>query len=176
MHSWIRNAGLVLLLGACAEDAPGPGEDAPAAPEVPAAEAPIDAAIPPAIAGADGWDYQQVATADLDGDGVEERIVLTARVEMIRGRPAWDDGQAWQVYVESAAGQRTYVYAQRLQLGALTMRIGLGTPTTVVMLEHLPDQMRLFEATWRGPDVREVHLRFTRPLDPRGEIASPRYP
>lgn len=96
------------------------GETAPSPPL-------IDPTIPPAIAGEGGWNYHQSASADLDGDGSPERVVLTARVEMYRGRPAWDDGQPWQVYVETAQGTRTYLYAQRLQLGTLTMRITSGS-------------------------------------------------
>ncbi len=145
-------------------------------PEQPTTAPPIDPAIAPAVAGIAGWNYQQAATTDLDGDGVEERVVLTARVELVRGRPAWDDGQAWQVYVESAEGHRTYLYAQRLQLGSLTMRIGTAVPGTVVLLEHLPDRMRLFDATYRGPDAATVTVRYQRQLDPRGELAGPRYP
>ena len=61
--------------------------------------------------------------ADLTGDGAPERVVMTARVEMSRGRPLWDDGQPWQVYIEYADSTRTYMYANRLQLGMLEMRL-----------------------------------------------------
>jgi hypothetical protein len=117
---------------------------------------------------------------DLDGDGVEERVVLTARVEMHRGRPAWDDGQPWQVYVESGDGTRAYLYAQRLQLGTLTMRVSRGQPDrlpSIILIEHLPDRLRVLEASVRGRDEPPVTvLRFQRDLDPRGDLASPRLP
>lgn len=139
----------------------------------------VEPAMPLAVAGEDGWGYRQAADADLDGDGVAERVILTARVEMIRGRPAWDDGQPWQVYIEAADGRRTHVYARRLQLGTLTMRVTLaeaGRPATVVLLEHLPDQLSLYEITYTGPGAATASVRFQRGLDPRGEIASPRLP
>lgn len=167
---------LSLVLGACAPDVP-----APPAGVQPASPPPqlLDPAIAPAVAGRGGWNYQQVAKADLDGDGRAERVVLTARVELVRGRPAWDDGQAWQVYVEAPDGQRTYLYAQRLQLGTLTLRVTsaeAGQPVTVVLLEHLPDHLAVYEASYAGPGRVSVATRFRRALDPRGDTASPRLP
>lgn len=139
----------------------------------------VDSAIPPAIAGEAGWNYQQSVQTDLNGDGSPERLVLTARVELYHGRPAWDDGQPWQVYVEAPDGRRTYIYAQRLQLGTLTMRLSRsdpGQPAVVVLLVHLPDRMSLYEVSYLGPDSVSVARRFQRDLDPSGDIASPQLP
>ncbi len=181
----MRRTGIlaVAILGACGPEAPPPE---PAAPAPPAVDSPmpavqlIDSTIPPAIAGADGWNFQQSAEADLDGDGAPERVVLTARVEMYRGRPAWDDGQPWQVYVESAQGVRTYLYGQRLQLGSLTMRIAHPEPgqrASIVLLEHLPDRLRVIEASYPAVgDALSTTVRFERTLDPRGDLASPQLP
>jgi hypothetical protein len=120
----------------------------------------IDTLIPPAVAGADGWNHRQDAAADCDGDGTPERVVLTARVE-------------------AADGRRTCVFAQRLQLGTLTMRIGLGAAeaaATVLLLEHLPDRMSVYEVSYARPGRASVSVRFQRDTDPRGESASPRLP
>ena len=177
-------AGITLVLGACAVDArppqsadsvPAAGTDTLVAPIVQL----VDSAIPPAVAGAEGWNFQQSARADLDGDGLPERVVLTAKVELYRGRPAWDDGQPWQVYIESADGRRTYVYGQRLQLGTLTMRVAprdSARAATVVLLEQLPDQISLYEVSYGGPGRVTVAVRFQRLLDPTGETASPKLP
>lgn len=140
---------------------------------------PIDPAIPPAVAGEDGWNYQQRAQGDLNGDGRTEQVVLTARVELVQGRPAWDDGQPWQVYVEAEEGERTYLYAQRLQIGTLTLRLSQGSDgqgSTIILLEHLPDQLTLYEAVYAGPQDVSVSVEFQRILNPRGETASPRFP
>lgn len=139
----------------------------------------VDPSIAPAVAGTNGWNWQHSAQADLDGDGQAERVVLTARVEMRRGRPAWDDGQPWQVYVEAPGGRRTYVYAQRLQLGTLAMRVSraeAGQPATIVLMEHLPDRLGVYEATYQGPGRASVATRYRKDVDPRGELASPRLP
>jgi hypothetical protein len=82
------------------------------------------------------------------------------------------------VYVESRDGSRTYLYAQRLQLGSLDMRVTRGDTArraTVLLIEHLPERLRILEAvdTGSGPSVA---LRLEWELDPRGEVSSPRLP
>jgi hypothetical protein len=176
---WVRLITLLAFAGACAPDADLPDDTDPtAAPDADIMAVAIDTTIAPAVAGEGGWNYVQRATADLDGDGTAEDVVLTARVEMYRGRPAWDDGQPWQVYVESADRTRTYLYAQRLQLGTLTMRVSTSDPAgmaTVILLEHLPDRLTVYEAGYAAGDPRVI-VRFQRPLDPRGQVASPLLP
>lgn len=179
---------LAILLASCAEKAPAPiaNDDVPpsatSAPDATmGAHDPsiVDSLIPPAVAGEAGWNYQQFADADLDGDGSVERVVLTARVELVRGRPAWDDGQPWQVYIQAADGSRTYIYAQRLQLGTLSMRVSLaevGRPATVVLIEHVPDRLSLYEISYAGPNRTSIAQRFQRMLDPRGETSTPPMP
>ena len=167
-------------MAACApEPSPPVADDTVRADSAIAVARLIDSTIPPAVAGQDGWNYYQSAEADLTGDGQPERIVLTARVELYRGRPAWDDGQPWQVYVETADGARRYVYAQRLQLGTLTLRIGdraPGTPASIVLLEQLPGSMSVYEATATSDGTITAVTRFRRALDPRGQQASPMLP
>lgn len=169
---------LVVLLGACAHLAPQRGADQQAA-ETDSATDLIDPNIPPGVAGRDGWNFHRDAEADLNGDGRAERIVLAARVEWYRGRPAWDDGHPWQVYVETANGQRTYLYSRRLQLGTLTMRISHsepGEPASIILIEHLPDRLSLYEAYYEQPGQVSTITRFKRRLDPRGDLASPQLP
>jgi hypothetical protein len=182
--AWARLLGVTLVACACAGETPlpHPGDSAAARPTdstAPQRVQLIDTAIPPAVAGEAGWNYQQSALADLTGDGEPERVVLTARVELVRGRPAWDDGQPWQVYVEARDGTRTWIYAQRLQLGSLTMRVGrggAGQAATIVLLEHLPDRLSVYEVSYAGPDSASVAVRYQRELDPRGETATPSLP
>jgi hypothetical protein len=171
---------LVLTVPACGDRAAEPASDSESAgpdenvPEVGL----IDSTIPPAIAGEDGWNYSMVANVDLYGDSLPERVVLTARVELMLGRPVWDDGQPWQVYVESHDTVRTRLYAQRLQLGTLDMRLTVPGDTvsrpTILLIEHLPDRLRILEARFTG-SAPNVTVRLERRLDPTGGTASPRF-
>jgi hypothetical protein len=161
---------LMLLQGCAAEPAPAGDTVAPVL---------VDPAYAPTATGEQGWGYVQVAQADLDGDGQDERVVLRAQAERVRGRLAWDDGQPWQVYVEETDGVRTDVYARRLQLGTLTLRLSRGEaeqPSRLVLLEHLPDSLSIYEVAYRGPGRLQVSERFARTLDPRGDLASPDFP
>jgi hypothetical protein len=135
----------------------------------------VDSTMPRAVAGEDGWNYSQVADVDLYGDSLLERVVLTARVELMLGRPVWDDGQPWQVYVESPDTVRTWLYAQRLQLGTLDMRITSGDTLRrprILLIEHLPQRLRIIEASFTRGAAR-VSVRLERALDPTGGTASP---
>ncbi|MEO5825655.1 MAG: hypothetical protein ABIR59_07195 [Gemmatimonadales bacterium] len=139
----------------------------------------VDSGQPPAAAGADGWNYHRTASVDLDGDGTLERVVIAARVEMVRGRPTWDDGQQWQVYVEEADSFRTLVYARRLQLGTLSLRLEAGpagAPRRMVLMEHLPDRLAVYEVSYRGPTDFSAAVGYQRALDPTGELASSALP
>lgn len=140
---------------------------------------PIDSAVAPAVAGVDGWEHFLSRETDLDADGASEQVVVMARAALINGRPAWDDGQPWQVYVEEADGERTYLYRRFVQLGTVTMRLGLDEedqPSTVVLIEHLPDRLQLYELDYRGPGEVHVVMHYERRLDPYGELASPQLP
>src|SRR5687767_11340541 len=49
-----------------------------------------------------GWRYREESTADLDGDGAAETVVLASEVEMgTDGQPLWEDGHRWALLVES---------------------------------------------------------------------------
>lgn len=137
----------------------------------------VDETIATAVAGEAGWNYQRSGRADLDTDGTVERVVLASEVVLARGRPAWDDGHHWQVYVESADGERTQLYAQRLQLGMLTLRLTgeVGGPK-ILLIEHLPDSIKVYEIVYNGPGDTSQRVLLHRQLDPRGDLASPQYP
>jgi hypothetical protein len=139
----------------------------------------LDPAFPPALPGEDGWDFVRSVEADLNGDGRASQLLLMARAELVRGRPAWDDGQPWQVQVVEADGPRTLLYSRRLQIGTLTVRLvhaEAGSAAAILLLEHTPDSLALYEVFYRGPDDFDVSERFQRRLDPRGDFAVPVFP
>lgn len=139
----------------------------------------VDPAFPAALPGEQGWDFVRAVEADLNGDGREAQVLLMARVEIVRGRPAWDDGQPWQVQVVEPEGARTLLYSRRLQIGTLTVRLVYAEPgsaAAILLLEHTPDGMALYEVHYRGPDDFDLSERFQRRLDPSGDFAVPVFP
>ena len=104
---------------------------------------------------------------------------LAGRDEVLRGQPLWDDGQPWQVYVEEPTGELTLLFARYVQLGTVTARVTLhepDLPTAVLIIEHLPDGITLYEVEYRGPGDAAVRTHLHRRLDPIGDLASPELP
>jgi hypothetical protein len=96
---------------------------------------------------------------------------------MYRGEPAWDDGQPWQVYIEYPDLGREYVYIQRLQLGNLQMRVAPADgsrPAAVLLIEHLPDRIRLAEVSFdRDQQALRSEVVYERNLDASGTAGTP---
>lgn len=104
-----------------------------------------------------GWDYRQTVTADLDGDGKEDTVVLMARVERSPSNPSeyiWDDGQPWQVLVESPQGEKTPVYSRWVQIGQLKALIGEQKESgghDLILLELTGAGISLYRVEYDGP-------------------------
>lgn len=138
----------------------------------------IQSRVPAAVAGDTGWAYQQQAVADLDGDGDDETVVVLSDVILdASGRPIWEDGHRWQVYVRESDGRVTRLYARFLPNGKLTAEMAVppsGAILGVVLLEQTPHHIGVYEYRYRGPDNVDVYRRLDRDLDPRQFIGSPR--
>src|SRR5687767_15703880 len=81
----------------------------------------INPAIARVVAGAPGWEFERRVLGDFDRDGAQETVVLIANVSKRNGELLWDDGQAWQLYVEEPDRTRTYVMSRIVQLGRLEL-------------------------------------------------------
>ncbi|HVE78917.1 MAG TPA: hypothetical protein VNA89_08655 [Gemmatimonadaceae bacterium] len=175
------------VLAACADRAPS--TDAPAdAPRSAVATADssapasdlLEARVPRAVAGDPRWRYEQRVSADLDGDGSSEAAVLICDVTLDeRGRPLWEDGHRWQVYVEEPeGGARTHVYARFLPNGKLTAELtepDSGAMPTILLLEQTPHHLGVYELRYAGPGRVAVVSHLARPLDPvRQFVGAPR--
>lgn len=130
----------------------------------------IDPAIKQAVAGQRGWGYVKQASADLDGDGVQERVFLIANAENRRGKPVWDDAQIWQVYIEEPDGKRTYVFSRWVQLGrveAIMTDAERNERPSVVLVERTPHTFTVYEVRYRRPSDVEVVELVKRPTNAR---------
>lgn len=172
------------LLAACdrAEQEPAKPASAPAGSET-SGRAPsaapvvlVDSTLPPATAGEVGWDYHLRADADLDGDGQPERASLIARVASVPGEDfLWDDGQPWQLYIQAADGTRTDVYRRFVQLGTVEAHVATaesGSGRVILLVEHVPQSMRIYEVTYAGPGRVTTVERFARELHPDSGFAA----
>jgi hypothetical protein len=165
---------LAVFLVACTETTP---EDARQAREGMAernrqpdsVEGMLDARVPAAKSGDPGWAYAQRVTADFDGDDKDETAVLISDVTLDRGgAPLWEDGHRWQLYVEESDGTVTRLYAKFIPRGRVTADVGIpsaGKELYIVVLEHAPDRMGVYEFEYRGPQNADVRKRLERDLD-----------
>ena len=166
---------LVAFLGACSETTP---EDARQAREGMAErnrqpdtiDGMLDARVPAAKAGDPGWMYAQRVTADFDGDDKDETAVLISDVTLDNGgAPLWEDGHRWQLYVEESDGTVTRLYAKFIPRGRVTADVGIpsaGKELYIVVVEHSPDRIGVYEYEYRGPQTADVRKRLERDLDP----------
>lgn len=129
----------------------------------------IQARVPAAVAGDSGWRYQQQVVADIDGDDSDETVVLISDVALdAGGRPMWEDGHRWQVYVREADGRVTRLYARFLPNGKLTAELALppgGATHGIVLIEQTPSRVGVYEFRYRGPNNVDVYRRLDRELD-----------
>jgi hypothetical protein len=113
-----------------------------------------DTSIVQAEAGAKGWMYEQRVMVDFDADGQMETAVLISDVTLdAGGKPLWEDGHRWQVYVDEPTGERTYVYRQFLPNGSLTadvVRRESGT-RTLLLEARTPQSISVYEVKYSGP-------------------------
>ena len=148
--------GLVLVASGCTR--PHPTEAV--APDPP----PIDSARVP-LAEALAWPVQRGQMADLDGDGVEERLVVASDVLAgPDGAPAWEDGHRWAAWVvePEASGDsvRTQLYGAFVPTGRADVFVtapSVDESPSVLVLERGGTRVATHEVRYHGPaDARSV--------------------
>jgi hypothetical protein len=152
----MRAAGALFVLAvltACVKTPAPPGRQEANPLEAP----PIDSARVANAEVAAAFPYRRDASADLDGDGTPERIVIAADVTLsATGAPIWEDGHRWAVYAESADGRRTLLYAAFVPNGfaeAAVLAAGSDGRRNVLVQERTPGQVRALEVEYTGPGV-----------------------
>jgi hypothetical protein len=128
----------------------------------------VESRVPEAAAGDTGWPWVRRATLDLNGDARPEQVVVLSDVRIdSAGRPLWEDGHRWQVYVESPAGERTRLYARFLPNGSLATRFtepARGAPPRIVLLERTPSAVGVYDVRYVSPGSVLLESRLTRQL------------
>lgn len=138
----------LIALAACRPASP------PTAERNPLEAPPVDSARV-SLADAQGWRYRRELSADLDGDGQPERLVMTSDVEVRPdGTPLWEDGHRWALLAESAGGERTVLYSAFVPNGfaeAAVLQPDSQGRRRVLVQERTPQQVRALEIEYRGP-------------------------
>ena len=136
-----------------------PAGDLLAAPSEPAGATPslgtaIDGRSTASADTAAAWKYRRTAVADLDADGVPERIVVASDVFVTDdGEPVWGDVHRWAVYVEGDEGTRTLVYSAFAPPGGVSVAVGADSGAghrRIVVIEQGPRRGRLLLASYEG--------------------------
>ena len=124
----------------------------------PLAAPPVDSAR---IRAADvaAWAYRRTVSADLDGDGKAERVVITADAEVgANGAPLWDHGHRWAVYVEGE-GAPTLLYGAFVPNGhaeAAVLTADQAGRRKVMVHERTRDRVRVATIEYRGPGAARL--------------------
>jgi hypothetical protein len=145
----------IIVAAACQRAGP------PAAERNPLEAPPVDSARVGSIDQVAAWGYRREASADLDGDGRPERLVLAADAEVRPdGTPLWEDGHRWALYAESAAGRRTLLYGAFVPNGFAEVAVLAADAQgrrRVLVQERTPQQVRALDIEYRGPgDARSA--------------------
>jgi len=141
------------VLTACAKTPAPPGAQETNPLEAP----PVDVSRVGSAEVADAWAYRREASADLDGDGTTERIVISADVTISEKKvPLWEDGHRWAVYAEATDGRRTMLYGAFVPNGfaeAAVLAADSEGKRRVLVQERTPSQVRALEIEYLGPGI-----------------------
>ena len=125
-------------------------------PTSPLAAPPVDTERIRSVAEVTRWPHRRLLEADLNGDGVSERLIITSDVQVREdGLPLWEDGHRWAVYVANE-GQPTLLYAAFVPNGHVEVAIlnaGADGRRHVLLQERTPQQMRSLVVAYEGPGV-----------------------
>lgn len=103
---------------------------------------------------ASGWTHRGEVTADVDGDGSGETVMLTSDVALsAAGEPLWEDGHRWAVLIRDGQ-DTTLAYAAFVPQGfveAAILRPSSDGRREILVQERTPSQLRSLSIGYAGP-------------------------
>jgi len=101
-----------------------------------------------------GWSHRGELSADLDGDGTAESVLLTSDVQLSpTGAPLWEDGHRWALVIHDG-NDTTLAYAAFVPQGFVEAAV-LGPSSAgrreILLQERTPAQLRSISIGYAGP-------------------------
>lgn len=128
-----------------------------------------------AVAGNEEWEYAKTGIYDLNGNGNKELVVLTANADVdSSGEPQWSDGHRWQLYIQDLSGERTYVFANFVQLTSPKISVTErrnGKRSILLRIHRENVTFRVYEILYEGTGKFRTLKWGAR--TPRGELRNP---
>jgi hypothetical protein len=120
---------------------------------------PVDAALGVSPREALEWGYRRELSADLDGDGSAEQLILAADVSVNdRGVPLWEDGHRWALVVQEG-GATTLVFSSFVPNGfveAAVLNASSEGDRELLIQERIPSQVRSIVVSYQRGAARTV--------------------
>ena len=124
----------------------------------------VDSARAGSADAAASWAWKRETRADLDGDGRSETVAIASDVTVGNdGRPLWEDGHRWAVYVEAETGRRTLLYSAFVPNGhaeAAILEPDQEGRRDVLVQERTPSGLRVLRIGWPDGEVVEATGEF----------------
>ncbi|MCF7801488.1 MAG: hypothetical protein K9N34_05660 [Candidatus Marinimicrobia bacterium] len=109
------------------------------------------------------WAYYKTQQADLNGDGIEEKIEILANVmrtndsKGFRDRDFnWDDGQKWTSRIIEQAGDTTWIFYRWIQNGRLNGFISTDDPPSIILVQTDYNSINAYKVIYFKHDSIEV--------------------
>ncbi len=106
------------------------------------------------------WPYRQETSADLDGDGSAEVVILAADVSFsTAGVPLWEDGHRWAVVIQDRdrPGLAYAAFVPRGRVEAAVLQPSSEGKREVLVQERTPERTRALTLAYDAPGkIRSV--------------------
>ncbi len=107
----------------------------------------VSAEVPANVAGEGMYNYADMLSADFDGDGSMEKLVLTSDIEVENGVPQWKPENIFQVYIKDGATIHR-LYGNKLQFGSVKVYYS-ENKNAIHILSKVGEEDKVYEVKYK---------------------------